>query len=874
MDSDVSVHDKITSDDQLKSYYETISFTDQKKSISENNEVGNNSQLLKGKKYQMSRHDIMKKSKFGKPSLSHTFTSEATFEHVLIFLLRSGYLPSQDENLLLDTHPLFKHLNDTLKWSSSIEFMDLRNPIENYQDQKTINIARVRKMLAAVCFYNLDIPTIIRFLGNNYTGEYRNINKILQVLEDTRCDIQVIKDLERLFCIGSPNRLNATSTHKNYLDYFRYGNHSSILKDEHKTLQAMNKEDRNQFLITLPSWIARFIRHSHLTPQGLLSKPGKNDRLIWDGSFLPNWDSTCINMMLSHETEPTIIYGDAFQRHLETIWNLRITYPTTEILLFDDDVKSAFRQCKYHPDVASAFSFIIKQYLFIPLGGTFGSITSPANFEPIARARIHLAHHLSNRRDLYLKYKDIIDRVQFSDDPSPNTTFTQAKKDSIHVGVVDADRTKFNMFVDDNLFAQTKGLIKHAMAASIEALYMVLGYPDIEKRQNPLSLDKYFESVCSYTRIQLGISINTRTMMINLTEKKRIAMLDELSHWHKDRKSFTLLQGVILCGSLEFWAITSPWVRFIYHQLRSCVNKCLFNCSSITKNKSDIKKLITEVANSKDTEYHVLKEKMMIKTIAKETYKCRHKAYIDKSMRSELSIMKNILANPKMYNLGTPISHLIGRDPDFVTYGDACLEAGGGYSENLFWWHIEWPQEIKSLTLKNITVTRKCHVTNELVSINMLEFLVEIINYAAITLYFKNHQSYFKHEYPMLLNWTDNTTSKTWLRKAATRTQKGKALQHLLCSMMINNPVGIRAEYIAGKSNILADAISRVYTNLYSNLSFQKIFQEFPQMRLWRRFHPSQELLSRLYLALSQGQDQGLCPINNLGHFVQGNNIL
>ena len=57
--------------------------------------------------------------------------------------------------------------------------MDLKNPIENYQDQKTINITRVRKMLAAVCFYNLDIPVIIRFLGNNYTGEYREIDKTL-----------------------------------------------------------------------------------------------------------------------------------------------------------------------------------------------------------------------------------------------------------------------------------------------------------------------------------------------------------------------------------------------------------------------------------------------------------------------------------------------------------------------------------------------------------------------------------------------------------------------------------------------------------------------------------------------------------------------
>ena len=51
--------------------------------------------------------------------------------------------------------------------------------------------------------------------------------------------------------------------------------------------------------------------------------------------------------------------------------------------------------------------------------------------------------------------------------------------------------------------------------------------------------------------------------------------------------------------------------------------------------------------------------------------------------------------------------------------------------------------------------------------------------------------------------------------------------------MMINNPVGIKAEHIAGKSNVLADAISRIYTNLYSNASFKNILQEFPQMKLY-----------------------------------------
>ena len=88
--------------------------------------------------------------------------------------------------------------------------------------------------------------------------------------------------------------------------------------------------------------------------------------------------------MLSLQKESTIIYGTVFMRYLERIWNMKISYPTTDILVFDDDVKGAFRHCKYHSDIAAAFSLIIVDLLFFPLGGSFGSITSPFNFELIA----------------------------------------------------------------------------------------------------------------------------------------------------------------------------------------------------------------------------------------------------------------------------------------------------------------------------------------------------------------------------------------------------------------------------------------------------------------------------------------------------------
>ena len=66
--------------------------------------------------------------------------------------------------------------------------MDLKQPKENYAKQTSIDILRVKKMLAATLQYNLEIPTLIRFLGGNYTGEYRDINATIKALKNAKCN--------------------------------------------------------------------------------------------------------------------------------------------------------------------------------------------------------------------------------------------------------------------------------------------------------------------------------------------------------------------------------------------------------------------------------------------------------------------------------------------------------------------------------------------------------------------------------------------------------------------------------------------------------------------------------------------------------------
>jgi len=55
------------------------------------------------------------------------------------------------------------------------------------------------------------------------------------------------------------------------------------------------------------------------------------------------------------------------------IYNLRITYPNEKLLFLNNNMSRAFRHVKYYLDVASTYSFVIRNNLHIPLGSIFSS---------------------------------------------------------------------------------------------------------------------------------------------------------------------------------------------------------------------------------------------------------------------------------------------------------------------------------------------------------------------------------------------------------------------------------------------------------------------------------------------------------------------
>ena len=239
-------------------------------------------------------------------------------------------------------------------------------------------------------------------------------------------------------------------------------------------------------------------------------------------------------------------FGDALLRLLTRIWNLRISHPERDIITHANDVKSCFRQLKHHPDVMGAFTYIIGEYLFLACGLTFGSDFSPANWEVIRRIAEQLAEKLFADKTLRAKHRQHLDRLRWQSSlGSTKARFVPATACALHSGVVNSDGaeadTPHAFFVDDDAYAEIFSVdrVEQAVAASIEAIFILLGESDLDARQDPVSFNKMEEMMIAYVNKILGKVINTRAMTVSMPTEFVAETLNTLQrHWHKKRRSF------------------------------------------------------------------------------------------------------------------------------------------------------------------------------------------------------------------------------------------------------------------------------------------------------------------------------------------------
>jgi len=178
-------------------------------------------------------------------------------------------------------------------------------------------------------------------------------------------DDKTYSDLERILRFGRPAHYNIHGLrenyekcceYKNHRSYCEYKNHRSLSKNEAQAKSALNKEDKQEFVLTFPAWMTNLILDLHVNPQALVMIPGKKDHLVFDSSFMVDEDSHSYNADCDSDLEPDIFFGSAWVCHLTYIYNLHISFPNEEIFITDDDITLDFWQIKYNPDIKQKHS--------------------------------------------------------------------------------------------------------------------------------------------------------------------------------------------------------------------------------------------------------------------------------------------------------------------------------------------------------------------------------------------------------------------------------------------------------------------------------------------------------------------------------------
>ena len=813
---------------------------------------------------------------FGKPSRNHSFTQEGSFETIVfIFMKREvhlgSYLGEQDKTNLRATHPLIDHLYKMIEFykisatnnPEKVDFSRLVMPDPNFTNQKEIPRERVRMFMSCLFQHNLDVAKVFRFAGDEYTGGYRNVKAAVERMRGL-VDDDLIAGYVRLMISGSPSHFNAESTRDNFLLHWRQGNHKSVQDNSDIIQKSMNKLERNRYVIPFLSYIARFVPNLFLTPIHILQKADKDPRVIYDASRRFTALSRPINRMTSTHlgVELDCDYGKVLERLLIRIWNLRVTYPNQDIVIHANDVKSCFRQLKHHPDVAGAFSYIIEDMLYLSCGLTMGADFSPGSWEVLRRINEQLATNLFEDNTLVEKHRERLNRLKWSKKLGKGTAgdFVQAHRTAKHSGVLtqggEPENTPHHMFVDDDLYADVYNIprVEQTIAAGIESIFIMLGESAPDIRQDPISWDKLEEMIIHFLNKVLGQIINTRKMTVETPPEfvtKVVKLLE--TTWRggsKPRKSFTVKEAENLAGVLAHISNTAPWLKHLMPQLYTSLASAIGTNTSwlICTNKHFRTQMKIAKEEALDEKGEMLKSFAQAE-MARKVHNLDKVHFINKTLRAELDLIRQALSSNEI-SKATPIAHLIPDLIDAYAFGDSSLDAAGGWSIQMkFLWWIEWPDHIKSRTLRFV----KDGSSGILIDINALEYATILINYAASIYYWVTENNRAKHNihHPTVQIYADNKSAECWATKGCKRSLIGRRLGRLQCAMMIDNPVALATGHIDTKSNEIADRISRFKSETNTLIGLDTLMQEFPQLKNCRRFHPSQYLISLILDALS-----------------------
>ena len=792
-----------------------------------------------------------------KPSLKKQYrVGDLTFNNVAVDIVRDHEkygLSTADIKGIASLNKIFSKMVPSVLELRNMDTSQLLLPRLDYQQQTKISTERVKMMTAELIQQSMHPGMLVRKISGEISGETRELDPILE----QHVDASNLEHMKRILVHGCPYEINYEEESDHKTKMLMRGNQKSLEDFPEVVDTTMNKEEKFGHVLAVEDWVPWFSPFSRVTPQGLIQKPGKNPRLVWDGSTKRWVTDQVLNEITSTDFEAVISFGLVKIKLYIAIYNWRISFPNEDILLAMADIKACFRFPRIHADVTGAFGFQARGLYFLATSMVFGSNTSSPCWEPFRRAIETMSVVFFEREDLVEKHAEYLDMIGWRNELPAPSELVQATKCEMNPGVLDENgrpsAPQANIYVDDALLACVGQLrMKKALAATIEAIFVVMGQPKTEVRQNPLAMDKWVELVVGSQQIMLGLDIRTRQLDVGIPPEY-LAEVRELldSEWSYTQTTFRVENMQRLVGKIARLGEGAHWIyKIMTHLYFSLAFALKQNGALLMISSPEFKKLSDQLATKQfrgkpsDIAKHVcfaMKKAAQMKNRAKYSYK------INPSMRQELDFIRQALEPDSGIEFRTPIALLIPRMPFAKIFGDSSLGACGGYSIDLrFWWHLQFPDQIRRRTL--------IHKKNPDVSINALEFFTVIINYCAARVAMVEDKP-TQDPHPVVLNVTDNTSALNWTIHTSKESLVGRTLARFFCGLLIGSPLGINSKWISTDENEVADRISRINKPRFANspnysYDYQNLKQSFPELKTCRFFQPSHKLRSHLWQVL------------------------
>ncbi len=417
-----------------------------------------------------------------------------------------------------------------------VDFTPLRDPCLGYEQQDHINPYRVEMASAAMIHFGLDPGKFVRFLLGKCTGQYWDVDCTLDAIRD-----HVTSDnydhIKRILLNGCPAQLTFKEPSSNKLEFISWGNLKSFVENSQLVQKTMNKEDCYSHLVPIDPLLCKLSPYLRHTTLSIVIKDRKNNCILWDGLTVTGPTDIVMNQVTPVAQEAPVTFGHVKSQIYTDIYNMHISYPTATILLGLADVKACFRYPRIHADLTGAFGFIADKFYNLAKAMVFGSTASASSWEAFRRAIKTLTKVFANRPDLVVRHKKFINMLKW-EEIDPSADLTPAFSCTINCGIIDDAGKRMDLpaciYVDNALMlALNADHMKMVLAATIEAIFVVMGEPDVAVKQCPLAMDKWLELVISPKQTMLGLIIDTNRLTVSNPPKYLQELLELLnSTWH------------------------------------------------------------------------------------------------------------------------------------------------------------------------------------------------------------------------------------------------------------------------------------------------------------------------------------------------------